>query len=139
MVNQWQHILTLSWLYFESLCFHVKNLSCYRMKLKLNLKLLQAALTRMKCRHAVIMIKYTHFPFFMLLFIFSVGKEFWAGNNEATSAMASIHTVEIINILSGNQLNLMLTYWAVIVGLLKSLIVQIMTKASKLAHVLSIP
>ena len=46
------------------------------MKLKLNLKLLQAALTRMKCRHAVIMLKYAHFPFFMLLFIFSVGKEF---------------------------------------------------------------
>lgn len=83
------------------------------MKLKLTLKLLLAALTRIKFRYAVIMIWYDHFPFFML-FIFTVGKE--SGNNEAASAIPSTYTLEITNILSvGYQLNLMLTSWAVMV------------------------
>ena len=63
MAKQWQFILILAWLYYESFCFHVKNPSCYRMKLKLKLKLLEAAISRKKFRYAVIT-WYAHFFFF---------------------------------------------------------------------------
>ena len=49
MAKQWQFVLILAWLYYESFCFDVKNPSCYRMKLKLKLKLLEAAISRKVC------------------------------------------------------------------------------------------
>ena len=62
MAKQWQFVLILAWLYYESFCFDVNNPSCYRMKLKLKLKLLETAISRKKFRYAVIT-WYDHFFF----------------------------------------------------------------------------
>ena len=59
MAKQWHLIMTLAWIYFQSLCFDIKNPSCYTERIlncfefeieSIKFKLLQAVATRMRFR-----------------------------------------------------------------------------------------
>ena len=70
------------------------------MKLKINLKVQQALVTRMKFRYTVTITWYARSSFFYVV-SFIIGKEFQAGSNEPARVIASTYTVDCTNILSG--------------------------------------